>query len=76
MAKYSVSTPLQSKRAGNKFLFKNDDYDDLSVSGFSSSSQDTSSTLTTSKNITSKDDSCGTSDSPASDMSQHREDSG
>lgn len=76
MAKYSVSTPLQSKRVDNNFLFESDDDDDLSVSDFGGSNQDTPSTLTTSKNITSKDDSSRTSDSPASDMSQHREDSG
>ena len=59
----------------NKFFLESDD-DDLNVSDFSGSNQDTSSTLTASRNITSKDDSSRTSDSPASDMSQHREDSG
>ena len=76
MAKYSVSTPLESKRVDNNFLFESDDDDDLSVWDFSGSNQDTSSTWTTSRNIISKDDSSRTSDSPASDMSQHREDSG
>ena len=46
MAKYSLSTPLQSKRVDNKFLFESDDDDDLSVNDFSGSNQDTSSTLT------------------------------
>ena len=76
MAKYSVSIPLESKRVDNNFLFESDDDDDLSVWDFSGSNQDTSSTWTTSRNIISKDDSSRTSDSPASDMSQHREDSG
>ena len=38
MAKYSVSTPLQSKRVDNNFLVESDDDDDLSVSDFSGSS--------------------------------------
>ena len=76
MAKYSVSTPLESRRVDSNFLFKSNDDDDLSVWDFSGSNQDTSSTWTTSRNIISKDDSSRTSDSPASDMSQHREDSG
>ena len=75
MARYSLSTPLQSKRVDNKFLFESDDDDDLSVNDFSGSNQDTSSTLTiSSRNITSKHDSSRTSDSPASNMSQHRDD--
>ena len=44
MAKYSVSTPLESKRVDNNFLFESDDDDDLSVWDFSGSNQDTSST--------------------------------
>ena len=78
MAKYSysISTPLQSKRVDNNFLFQSDDDDNLSVSDFSCSNQDTSSALTTSRNITSKYDTGRTSDSPVSDMSQHREGSG
>ena len=38
MAKYSVSTPLQSKSVDNNFLFESVDDDDLSVSDFSGSS--------------------------------------
>ena len=76
MAKYSVSTPLESRRVDSNFLFESNDDDDLSVWDFSGSNQDTSSTWTTSRNIISKDDSSRTSDSLASDMSQYREDSG
>ena len=76
MAKYSVSTPLESRRVDSNFLFESNDDDDLSVWDFSGSNQDTSSTWTTLRNIISKDDSSRTSDSPASDMSQYREDSG
>ena len=75
MAAYSVSTPLQSKRVDNNFLFESDDDDDTSISDFSGSNQDTSSTLaTSSRKITSKYSSSRTSDSPASDISQQRED--
>ena len=63
-----------ARMIGN-FLFESDDDDNLSVNDFSGSNQDTSSALTTSRNITSKYDSSRTSDSPVSDMSQHREDS-
>ena len=77
MTKYFVSTPLQSKRIDNNFLFESDDDDALSISDFNGSNQDTSSISTTSsRNIASKDDSSRTSDSPTSDMSQQREDSG
>ena len=79
MAKYSVSIPLESKRVDNNFSFEIDGDDDLNISGFSGSNHDLdhSSTLTTSsRNNMSKDDSSRNSDSPTSDMSQQREDSG
>lgn len=77
MAAYSVSTPLQSKRVDNNFSFESDDDDDASISDFSGSNHDTYSTLAkSSRNITSKYSNSRTSDSPASDISQQREDSG
>ena len=41
MAKYSISRPMQNERVDDNFLFKSDDDNDFSISGFSDSIQET-----------------------------------